>query len=122
MEKSFEHAGALPVHSFGDHDDDGAAFLASSKSNAADIYDMARMGKPQEMKRNFKSVTMFGFSVILMASWEGILSTAALGLGNGGSAGLLYTNLATWIGFLAVYASLGEQGSMAPTSGGQYHW
>ena len=45
-------------------------------------------------------------------------STAALGLGNGGSAGLLYTNLATWIGFVAVYASLGEQGSMAPTSGG----
>lgn len=63
---------------------------------------------------------MFGFSVILMASWEGILSTASIGLGNGGSAGLLYTNLATWIGFIAVYASLGEQGSMAPTSGGQY--
>jgi choline transport protein len=60
---------------------------------------------------------MFGFSVILMASWEGILSTAALGLGNGGSAGFLYTNLATWLGFVAVYASLGEMGSMAPTSG-----
>jgi hypothetical protein len=52
-----------------------------------------------------------------MASWEGILSTAALGLGNGGSAGFLYTNLATWLGFVAVYASLGELGSMAPTSG-----
>jgi choline transport protein len=52
-----------------------------------------------------------------MASWEGILSTAALGLGNGGSAGFLYTNLATWLGFVAVYASLGEMGSMAPTSG-----
>ena len=61
---------------------------------------------------------MFGFSVILMCSWEVILSTATLGLTNGGSAGLLYTNLATWIGFIAVYASLGEQGSMAPTSGG----
>jgi len=60
---------------------------------------------------------MFGFSVILMASWEGILSTAALGLTNGGSAGFLYTNLATWLGFIAVYASLGEMGSMAPTSG-----
>ena len=46
-------------------------------------------------------------------------STASIGLGNGGSAGLLYTNLATWIGFMAVYASLGEQGSMAPTSGGE---
>jgi amino acid transporter len=65
---------------------------------------------------------MFGFSVVLMCSWEVILSTATLGLGNGGSAGLLYTNLATWIGFIAVYASMGELGSMAPTSGGQYHW
>jgi len=54
-----------------------------------------------------------------MASWEVILSTATLGLGNGGSAGLLYMNLATWIAFIATYASLAEQGSMAPTSGGQ---
>lgn len=61
---------------------------------------------------------MFGFSVILMASWEVMLSTVALGLGNGGSAGLLYTNLATWLGFIGVYASMGEMGSMAPTSGG----
>ncbi|KAK3724051.1 hypothetical protein LTR37_001173 [Vermiconidia calcicola] len=47
---------------------------------------------------------MFGFSVVLMASWETILATAPLGLLNGGTAGLLYTNLATWIGFIAVYA------------------
>ena len=45
---------------------------------------------------------MFGFSVILMCSWEVILSTASLGLGNGGSAGLLYTNLGTWLGFVCV--------------------
>jgi choline transport protein len=69
------------------------------------------------VKRNFGTISMFGFSVILMASWEGILSTAALGLTNGGSAGFLYTNFATWLGFIAVYASLGEMGSMAPTSG-----
>jgi choline transport protein len=69
------------------------------------------------VQRNFGTISMFGFSVILMASWEAILSTAALGLTNGGSAGFLYTCLATWLGFIAVYASLGEMGSMAPTSG-----
>jgi hypothetical protein len=68
-------------------------------------------------QRNFGTISMFGFSVILMASWEAILSTAALGLTNGGSAGFLYTCLATWLGFITVYASLGEMGSMAPTSG-----
>ena len=60
---------------------------------------------------------MFGFSVVLMASWEIVLATAVLGLLDGGTAGFLYTNLASWIGFTCVYASLGEQGSMAPTSG-----
>ncbi|KAK3671369.1 hypothetical protein LTR78_008830 [Recurvomyces mirabilis] len=98
------------------------------KGASADQLDMRKMGKVQEVRRDFRTVSMFGFSLILMCSWEGILSTASLGLlsalgcGNGGSAGVLYTNLATWVGFIAVYASLGEMGSMAPTSGGQYHW
>lgn len=45
----------------------------SAKSNSADRRDMARMGKAQEMNRNFRSWTMFSFSVVLMASWEVIL-------------------------------------------------
>ena len=119
---------------------DDEAFYDKKKTGPDDRRDMHRLGKPQEMRvrtwykntraeylltvvqRNFKAVTMFGFSVILMASWEVILSTATLGLTNGGSAGFLYTNLATWLGFIAVYSSMGEMGSMAPTSGGQYHW
>ncbi|KAK3647890.1 hypothetical protein LTR56_007864 [Elasticomyces elasticus] len=79
-------------------------------SSADDQRDMARMGKEQEV-RSGRSVG---------ARLRYTLSTAAIGLGNGGSAGVLYTNLATWLGFIAVYASLGEMGSMMPTSGGQY--
>ncbi|WPH02746.1 putative amino-acid permease [Acrodontium crateriforme] len=90
--------------------------------NSADQRDMARMGKIQEMRRNFKTLTMFGFSTILMCSWESLLSTAALALNNGGFAGLVYTWLIAWSGFIAVYASMAEMGSMAPTTGGQYHW
>ncbi|WEW55541.1 hypothetical protein PRK78_000972 [Emydomyces testavorans] len=41
---------------------------------------------------------------------------------NGGYAGLLYGYLLVWIGNFAVFASLSELVSMAPTSGGQYHW
>ncbi|KAK3066800.1 hypothetical protein LTR53_016701 [Teratosphaeriaceae sp. CCFEE 6253] len=105
-------------HGSPDHDSTRLAM----KGNANDQRDMARMGKVQEVRRDFRTVSMFGFSMILMCSWEGILSTAAIGLGNGGSAGLLYTNLATWLAFIAIYASLAEMGSMAPTSGGQYRW
>ncbi|OAA56905.1 Amino acid/polyamine transporter I [Cordyceps fumosorosea ARSEF 2679] len=90
--------------------------------NENDRRDMARMGKIQEMRRNFKSLTVLGFCAILMCSWESLLSTASLALTNGGSAGLIYTWLIAWAGFNAVYASMAEMASVAPTTGGQYHW
>ncbi|KAM3434969.1 hypothetical protein MY4824_005122 [Beauveria thailandica] len=90
--------------------------------NDDDKRDMARMGKIQEMRRNFKSLTVLGFCAILMCSWESLLSTASLALTNGGSAGLIYTWLIAWVGFNAVYASMAEMASVAPTTGGQYHW
>ncbi|RFN45104.1 hypothetical protein FIE12Z_10655 [Fusarium flagelliforme] len=40
------------------------------KGTAADRADMYRMGKTQEMTRNFRFLSIFGFSMILMASWE----------------------------------------------------
>lgn len=49
-------------------------------------------------------------------------STASIALTNGGSAGLIYTWLIAWGGFNAVYASMAEMASVAPTTGGQYHW
>lgn len=85
--------------------------------NLADQQGMERMNKKQETRRDFKNVTMLAFSMILMCSWEGVLSTSAIAFSNGGRAGALYTNLAVWLGFIAVYASLGELGSMMPTSG-----
>ena len=57
-----------------------------------------------------------------MSTWEAILGTIALALGNGGPSGLLYTYIVSYIGFVAVIASMAEMASMAPTSGGQYHW
>jgi choline transport protein len=43
------------------------------KGTAADRQAMWRMGKVQEMRRNFRFVSIFGFSMILMASWETML-------------------------------------------------
>ncbi|RMZ18008.1 hypothetical protein D0860_00096 [Hortaea werneckii] len=85
--------------------------------NLADQHGMERMNKKQETRRDFKNVTMLACSMILMCSLEGVLSTSAIAFSNGGRAGALYTNLAVWLGFIAVYASLGELGSMMPTSG-----
>lgn len=45
-----------------------------------------------------------------------------MGLINGGTAGMIWMYLICWIAFLFIYASMSEMASMAPTSGGQYHW
>lgn len=49
-------------------------------------------------------------------------SASTFGLINGGLAGLIWTYLVTFACFSTVIASMAEMASMAPTSGGQYHW
>lgn len=44
------------------------------------------------------------------------------GLENGGLPGMFWSYIWTFIGFGFIIASLSEMASMAPTSGGQYHW
>lgn len=46
----------------------------------------------------------------------------APGLANGGPGGLVYGFIFVWIGNLSVFSTLCELVSIAPTSGGQYHW
>lgn len=46
----------------------------------------------------------------------------APGLANGGPGGLIYGFIFVWIGNISVFSTLCELVSIAPTSGGQYHW
>ncbi|KAI0018942.1 amino acid/polyamine transporter I [Xylariomycetidae sp. FL0641] len=87
-----------------------------------DQADMMRMGKSQDLRRNFRFVSIFGFSMILMATWEFSLSVSTISLFNGGTAGFIWIFFICWVGFLLVNTSMAEMGSMAPTTGGQYHW
>ncbi len=57
-----------------------------------------------------------------MGTWEAILATLAFGLGNGGPGGLIYTYIASFIGFTLVIVSMAEMASMAPTSGISPSW
>ncbi|KAL6918845.1 hypothetical protein ACHAPO_010537 [Fusarium lateritium] len=92
------------------------------KGTPADRADMYRLGKTQDLRRNFRFLSIFGFSMILMCSWEFSLSVATIGLVNGGTAGLIWMFFICWMGFLLVNISMAEMASMAPTTGGQYHW
>ena len=44
------------------------------KGTPDDQKDMMRMGKTQELRRNFRFVSIFGYSMILMATWETVLT------------------------------------------------
>ncbi|KAK6819479.1 hypothetical protein PG987_015962 [Apiospora arundinis] len=87
-----------------------------------DRRDMTRMGKKQELKRNFRFLSIFGFTMILMQSWEAIFGLSIIGLTNGGTAGYIWMYFVSWVGFTFVNLSMAEMASMAPTTGGQYHW
>jgi amino acid transporter len=67
-------------------------------------------------------MSILGFSCTVLITWEGSLILFQQGLQNGGPAGVIYGFLIVWIGNLSVFSTLSELASLAPTSGGQYHW
>lgn len=86
--------------------------VAVDDGTAADRADMFRLGKTQELRRNFRFLTIFGFSMILMCTWEGYLSMATVGLVNGGTAGTIWMFFICWTGFLFINTSMAEMASM----------
>ncbi|EED24126.1 GABA permease, putative [Talaromyces stipitatus ATCC 10500] len=90
--------------------------------NGADKRDMSALGREQVLRRNFRFISILGFGCTLIATWEVILTLLTDGLTDGGTAGLIWGFVIVCVGFLLVFASLAEMASMAPTSGGQYHW
>jgi choline transport protein len=87
--------------------------LAAEKgATTDDARDMLRMGKTQETRRNFRSVTILGFCMVILSTWEAVLATSVFALSNGGTAGLIWGYLIVMIGFGFVVASLAEMASM----------
>ena len=87
-----------------------------------DRKDMARLGRLQELRRNFSFVPSFAFAACLMITWEASLAAASYVLPNGGRPALIWTYVLSLFGIGASMLSMAEMASMAPTSGGQYHW
>lgn len=89
------------------------------RGTGADAHDMFRMGKKQETKRNFQFLSIFGFTMVLMATWEAQLNSNLFVLVNGGTGGAIWMYLATFFGFYTAVISMAEMASQAPTTGGQ---
>ncbi|EEU33991.1 uncharacterized protein NECHADRAFT_55800 [Fusarium vanettenii 77-13-4] len=97
-------------------------FSARSSNGYADSDQLARLGKKQVLKRNFGFMSILGFSCTVLITWEAVTVLFAQGLNNGGTAGVIYSFLIVWVGNFSVFSTMCELVSMAPTSGGQYHW
>jgi len=102
----------LQEYSRADYQDQDVAKTKGGTS--ADLADMQRMGRTQELRRNFKFVSIVGFVTILQATWECVLLSNWSGLFNGGTAGLIWTTIIVWLFMLALIASIAEMASMAP--------
>ncbi|RAQ73426.1 amino acid transporter [Aspergillus flavus] len=87
-----------------------------------DQRDMHRMGKKQELRRNFRLISTIGFTTCVMGTWEILLTTNTQGLKAGGRPGLFWSLIWAYVGQTFIVLSLAEMSSMAPTAGGQYHW
>lgn len=96
--------------------------LIATKSTPYDAAGMRRMGKDQQLIRNFRFLSITSFVAIATAAWEIGLFILTPGLVDGGRAGLVWTALWNFVGFGPVYLSMAEMASMAPIAGAQYHW
>jgi choline transport protein len=57
-----------------DTDSQRAGVVSNRRGTTRDQHDMRRMGKQQELRRNFRFVSIFGYSMVLMATWETMLT------------------------------------------------
>ncbi|RAO68089.1 uncharacterized protein BHQ10_004101 [Talaromyces amestolkiae] len=90
---------------------DGVAPISDYDRDDANLQ---RMGKKPVLKRNFNVLSILGFSCTMLGTWEGVLG--------GGSGGAIYSFIFAWVGTILMFIVFAELASMAPTSGGQYHW
>ncbi|KAF7513739.1 hypothetical protein GJ744_007790 [Endocarpon pusillum] len=100
-----------------------ATVAEKHRGTITDQRDMQVLGRKQQLRRNFGFLSITGFGSNLMVTWEIVLAgSVTSSLTNGGTAGLFWGYTLVVVAYFLVYASLAEMASMAPTSGGQYHW
>ncbi|KAB8201383.1 putative amino acid permease [Aspergillus parasiticus] len=88
------------------------------------------LGRSLFLRQDFLAVpltvlSILAFSCTIIATWEGLLEQVIaflLPMANGGPAGAVYGYIFAWIGTGSCFVVIAELSSMAPTSGGQYHW
>ena len=93
-----------------------------SRDETTDSAMLALLGKKQVLQRRFSFISMFGFAVCELITWETVLAIFSEAFDNGGPAGAVYGYMIAWTSTLSVYTVISELASLAPIAGGQYYW
>jgi choline transport protein len=91
----------------------------SNELKLADSATLAMLGKKQVLKRRFAFISLFGFAVCELITWETVLALFSQALDNGGPAGAVYGFIIAWFSTMSVYTVISELASLAPIAGGQ---
>ncbi|KAJ5092069.1 hypothetical protein NUU61_006939 [Penicillium alfredii] len=91
-------------------------------SEPSDTQALARLGKKQVLKRRFGFISIVGFAMAELITWETVLTLFSQAFENGGPAGAIYGYIIACLSTLSVYTVIAELASMAPIAGGQYYW
>jgi choline transport protein len=94
------------------HDDAQSSPKEEMGTTADDESDMRRLGKTQEMKRNFRKFSTLSFTCVIMGTWEVLLVANWQAFQNGGRGGFFWSYVWTLVGFTPIIASLAEMSSM----------
>ncbi|KAK0282919.1 hypothetical protein LTR91_024170 [Friedmanniomyces endolithicus] len=88
-------------------------------NNMMDRSDMNRLGKKQELTRNFRLISIFSFMCVVMSTWVFVINASTSGLAAGGTGGFIAVYIGSSFAYFTVVLSLAEMASIAPTAGGQ---
>lgn len=91
----------------------------TSGLQTTDSATLALLGKKQVLKRRFAFISLFGFAVCELITWETVLALFSQSFENGGPAGAVYGFIIAWFSTMSVYTVISELASLAPIAGGQ---
>ncbi|PPJ60911.1 hypothetical protein CBER1_06226 [Cercospora berteroae] len=86
------------------------------------IESVVKTGEVEHLQEGFNVWSLGALLVCLMATWEALATVVASALNNGGPPCLFYNYIISFLGTLALAASMAEMASMYPTAGAQYYW
>lgn len=83
------------------------------------VMSAVKPGETEELRQGFNVWSLGALLVCLMATWEALATVVTSALTNGGPPRLFYNYIISYLGTLALAASMAEIASIYPSAGGE---